>query len=461
MDARQLELAAQYCKLCDKPDLLAVLGLERHATPEEATAAVKKHRRRMQAMQANPKYKDRSRFFIKHARAMEEVLGDLDGYLAAVASDQESESLPILEMAIDGMLVDGHISSREEDYVREMAANLGISTDAAERVLVAKIAARGASRTPAGGEPRTRRPKTNTLPGVPVPRPSHRTDAPTLDETGSFPKKKPKAPGTGWWDAGFTSLLLEHIPDSKGFMVDLYCRMAWSALTLLPRRPGYRYMGVDRNADRLELARRSIVALSDRARLENGDPTPIDLADESVDVLLATRAMQTLEDTRPVFDEAMRVLKPGGRLLAVEPDGLSEAFYFDGNLAAYNHAFQALCARIDRALDEGYADVPALGRPGVALGPKLASRAEAAGLTVKKVAVHAAANLSTIGLESLVRRLRGYPRALARMNGLPIDAPEVVACRSAAAELLAERGASAEAPGGNVLPLFLCVAVKT
>ncbi len=455
MDARQLELAAQYCKLSDQPDLLAALKLPKPCAPELAFQAVRAHRRRMQSMQANPKYKDRARFFIKHVRAIEAVLSDPDAYLASVAHDQEQESLPILRMAIDGMLVDGHVSEREEAYVREMAANLGISEATAERLLQERSAAVQATRT--GPTARRTAGTTNTLTGMAPP-----TAKTELDETGpvAVAKKRPSGPGTGWWDSGFTSLLLDQVPTGPGKMVDLYCRMAWSALTLLPRRPDMTYVGIDRNADRLELARRSILALSDRATLTRGDPAPLLLADESVDVVLAIRALQTLDDSRHVLAEAHRILKPGGRLIAVEPDGLNEAFYFDGHLAQYNLAFHKLCATIDQHLDRAYADVPKVGRPGLALGPKLAARMEHTGFTVKKVAVHAAANLETLALEGLVRRLRGYPRALARGNGLPLDAPEVLACRSAAAELLATTGATTEAPGGNVLPLFMTVGVK-
>jgi SAM-dependent methyltransferase len=244
-------------------------------------------------------------------------------------------------------------------------------------------------------------------------------------------------------------------------MLDVYCRMAWSALSILPRRKHWSYLGIDRNEERVGLARKSIAALSNRARIDVGEPAPLRLRDESVDAVLAIRALQTTEDTRPILEEAYRVLRPGGRLLVVEPDGLAEAFYFNGHLAQYNQAFHHLCATLDRQLDAAYADLPATARPGLALGPQLAIRAEAAGFSVKKVAVHAATNLQPVALEGLVRRLRGYPRAIARANGMDIEAPEVIACRTAAATLLKSLPRDSVARGGNTLPLFLCVAVKT
>lgn len=451
MDARQLELAAQFCRLCDAPDLFAALDLPPDVSEEAASEAVSKQRRRMQSMQANPKFKERARFLLKHHRAVEAVLHDAENYRAALAAERESESLPILEMAIDGMLLDGTVSAREEAYVRDMAANLGISSQTAEDLLESKREAAGARRV----EVTDHGTATHTTSG-PLPRMK------SLDMSAEAPRQAvASGPATGWWDAGFTNLLVDQIPKGSGQMLDLYCRMAWSALSVLPRRTHWSYLGIDRNEERVELARRSIAALSDRARIDVGEPAPIRLRDESVDVVLAIRALQTTEDTRPILAEAHRVLRPGGRLIVVEPDGLAESFYFNGHLAAYNQAFHALCATIDKRLSDAYSDLPASARPGLALGPQLASRAEDAGFSVKRVAVHASTNLQPVELRGLVRRLGGYPRALARGNGLAADAPEVMACRKAAKELLSAHGDEAVARGGNTLPLFLCVAVKT
>ena len=455
MDARDLDLASQYCKLCDAADLFEAFDLPVDVDHDAATACVSKQRKRMQSMQSNPKYKARAKFLLKHHRAVLAVLHNAEAYADSLASEREAESMPILEMAIDGMLIDGRISEREESYVRDMAGNLGISPQAAERVLARKMAEAGA-----------RRVGSNTLPlagelTVSQPLPRMAQNQASIHSNQGTDAPRVQGPSTGWWDAGFTSLLLEQIPEGSGQMVDIYCRMAWSALTLLPRRKHWSYLGIDRNEERVTLARRSITALASRARIDVGSPQPLRLRDESVDVVLAIRALQTTEDTRPILAEALRVLRPGGRLICVEPDGLAESFYFGGHLTEYNSAFHALCARIDTSLSEAYSDLPALARPGLALGPQLALRAEDAGLSVKKVAVHASANLQPVALEGLVRRLRGYPRALARANGLDISAPEVTACRAAALTLLDSMPRDAQRRGGNILPLFLCVAVKT
>ncbi len=460
MDARALELASQYCKLSNADDLFAAFDVPVDISEDDAADTVAKQRKRMQSMQSNPKYKDRAKFLLKHHRAITAVLQEAESYRESLASDREAESLPILEMAIDGMLIDGSISAREEKYVREMAANLGISAATAEHVLADKVKVAGARRTGDGDASDSDSDPSEMTVSRPIGSFMGGTNPPDVSNPNRGIQRA-SGPSTGWWDAGFTSLLLSHIPPGSGQMLDVYCRMAWSALSILPRRKHWSYLGIDRNEERVGLARKSIAALSARARIDVGEPSPLRLRDESVDAVLAIRALQTTEDTRPILEEAHRVLRPGGRLLVVEPDGLAEAFYFNGHLAEYNQAFHHLCATLDRQLDAAYSDLPATARPGLALGPQLAIRAEAAGFSVKKVAVHAATNLQPVALEGLVRRLRGYPRAIARANGMEIDAPEVVACRTAAATLLKSLPRDSEARGGNTLPLFLCVAVKT
>ena len=349
MDARALELASQYCKLSNADDLFAAFDVPVDISEDDAADTVAKQRKRMQSMQSNPKYKDRAKFLLKHHRAITAVLQEAESYRESLASDREAESLPILEMAIDGMLIDGSISAREEKYVREMAANLGISAATAEHVLADKVKVAGARRTGDGDASDSDSDPSEMTVSRPIGSFMGGTNPPDVSNPNRGIQRA-SGPSTGWWDAGFTSLLLSHIPPGSGQMLDVYCRMAWSALSILPRRKHWSYLGIDRNEERVGLARKSIAALSARARIDVGEPSPLRLRDESVDAVLAIRALQTTEDTRPILEEAHRVLRPGGRLLVVEPDGLAEAFYFNGHLAEYNQAFHHLCATLDLSL---------------------------------------------------------------------------------------------------------------
>ena len=365
-----------------------------------------------------------------------------------VRKEQESVHLPALEMAIEGVLADGVITPKEAAYVRDMGANLGISGETVERLFTAKARESGVSvpdDTESSVDPDSDDPET-TLTDIPAVRPR---------------RKRKAAPTHAWWDATFSSMLLDAIPEGGGVLLDVYCRNAWSALTVLPQRPEMRYVGLDRNPERLEMATQSISRLGERAALYEGYPQQLPLDDEAVDIVLAMRALQNQPDTTPIFSEAVRVLSPGGRFIAVEPDGLAEQFYFDGHLGDYNAAVHGLFQVIDEAMGRRDASVPEEGQPGLALGPALPARMAAAGLQVSSVRVHASTNLKPMTAKRLMKRLRSYPRAMARASGLAEENPALKAVYAAVDRLEAELPPDQKGMGGNLLPLFMAVGIKT
>ena len=85
------------------------------------------------------------------------------------------------------------------------------------------------------------------------------------------------------------------------------------------RRQG-RIVGLDFTRPMLKRARRRAA----RNRWQNiglveGDATRLPLADESFDAVLCSYAMAIIPDYRRAIAEAVRVLKPGGRLVLLEP----------------------------------------------------------------------------------------------------------------------------------------------
>lgn len=457
MEPRDLQIAADFCKLVETTDLLEYLGLPKEASPDEALAALADRRKHMQAMQANPKFKDSARMLIKNYAALQRVMGDPKAHLEEVRKGQEAEKLPMLEMAIDSILADGVITPGEEAFVRESALSLGISRETYERVLHEKASARGV--TPPQGAQRAGAPSSTPAPawggGRTVPAAALRslTDADTSEVNTT---KLRGAAGHGWWDATFTRMLLDLIPGGPGEMVDLYCRTALSATTLLPARRQLTWLGIDRSAERLAEAREQLGNLGERARLERGEPSSLPLADESVDFVIAIRALANLPDTVPVFAEAWRVMRPGGRIILAEPDGLAESFCFDGHLTAYNTAFHALCAKVDAITGAG---APEIGKPGLALGPKLTRRMVHTGLRPVATVVHASHNLKVRSWTSFARRLRGYPQAMARTVGLE-RSPELAAVHATVEELEQMFAPDHQGLGGHFLPLFVCMGVK-
>jgi len=444
MEADDLRTAAAFCKLADARHLMEYLGVPEDSTSDEALAALKKARQRMQGMQANPKYKTVAVALIKDYRTLERVLAAPQAHLDDARLAHESAQLPTLQLAIDAVLSDGNLSNAEIQFVRDHALQLGISEARFERVLRDAAAARGITISGATPGPASRR-TLSSLSG-------------DLRITEEERARLKGAAGHGWWDANFTRMLLESIPGGPGDMVDVYCRTALSAVTLLPERRQLAYLGVDRNPERVASACDAARQFGARARFEVAEPFALPLPDRSVDYVLAIRALANVTDTAQVFHEAWRVLRPGGRMIAAEPDGLAEAFYFDANLTEYNQAFQALCRRVDQLT--GAQNKDANGRPGIALGPTLSQRMAIAGLTPTQVKLHASNNLKPRRFGKLATMLRRYPVAIAAAQGLSESSPEVQAVHRAVERLEATRDPSAIGTGGNVLPIFLCVGVK-
>lgn len=440
-----LDVASEFCRLVQVGDLFEYLGLERTASAEEAQEALSKKRRYMQGMQGNPKFKDSAKFLIKNYRALEQVMADPASHLERARQEAENAKLPMLEFALSGVLADGVLSAAEESFMRSAALEMGISVETYERVIGEKAAEAGVVVPQNAG---FRGPEVQGSESIRV--------SPEAQETARLRA----AEGHGWWDAAFTRLLLETIPGGPGEMVDVYCRTALSAATLLPERPQLTWLGVDRSGERLSVAKAELATqpghLLDRVTLTTGEPSTLPIGDESVDYVVAVRALAHQPDTRPFFVEAFRVLRPGGRLIVAEPDGFAETFHFDGHLVRYNASFRDLCVAADAHLAQGADPV---GRPGLSIGSTLFDRMRHSGFTPTKVRVHASNNLAPRAFGRMARRLRKYPTAVARAVGLEKSAA-LQRVHAAVDELEARIPRDRVGMSGHVLPMILAVGEK-
>lgn len=127
MTPRQLDLAHEFCEKVSADDLLDYLGLAPDASADEARAALKAKRRKMQGMQSNPKFRDEARLLIRHFQSLDAVLAEPSTHVRDMARRRESSHLPILEMTIRGVLAGGPLTSEQENYLRSNAAELGVS----------------------------------------------------------------------------------------------------------------------------------------------------------------------------------------------------------------------------------------------------------------------------------------------------------------------------------------------
>jgi len=84
--------------------------------------------------------------------------------------------------------------------------------------------------------------------------------------------------------------------------------------------PNGRIVGVDCTRAMLKRARRKLARRRwDGVTLVEGDATSLPLASDSCDAVLCSYAMAIIPDYRRAIAEAVRVLKPGGRLVLLEP----------------------------------------------------------------------------------------------------------------------------------------------
>ena len=79
-----------------------------------------------------------------------------------------------------------------------------------------------------------------------------------------------------------------------------------------------RLTGIELSPKMLDIARRRAGELGREADLRPGDAQNLPFPDASFDTVVATLALCTIPDDRRAVAEAMRVLRPGGRLLLLE-----------------------------------------------------------------------------------------------------------------------------------------------
>ncbi len=190
-----------------------------------------------------------------------------------------------------------------------------------------------------------------------------------------------------WWDESFTRTLVECFPSDPSLLVDVGCGLATAADRLLPGLRALSYLGIDVDRGRLSEAEGDLAGApwASRVRLAAGTAEALPVGDALVDVALSVATLQHLRDVPTALAEMVRVLRPGGRLIAAEPDNLGQRFYFDRPLDEFNRAYQELTAvcraarrPADLSIGPDRRPAPRLGsRPSVlgsrssALGPRL------------------------------------------------------------------------------------------
>jgi SAM-dependent methyltransferase len=348
-------------------NLVSWLGLSAQSGPKEARASLKKKRSWYQSMQSNPKHKDAAKFLIKNYRAIDGLLDDPPAYRAAVSNQQALAQVPMLEMVIDGVLVDGTLTPIEEAFVRDSAMQLGIDAEVYQRVLIERADAAGVALPRPGSLP-------PPITGI-------------TENTIDVPRMAPGTGGAGWWNDDFSSFLLTAVPPDTKRLVDLAAGLGWGALSIVPHRPHVEYLGVDKDPKRLEMAKKTLMAtpIGGRVHFVPGQPEKLPLPDGAVDVVLCVMALHRMDDVQSVLSEAARLLRPGGRAILIEPDRRATRFWFDGELEGVNRTYRAFIEACDAHLGRSQ---PASHAPCISAGPLLGRRLSEVGLTPIDVRIH-------------------------------------------------------------------------
>ncbi len=131
-----------------------------------------------------------------------------------------------------------------------------------------------------------------------------------------------------WWNRDFLELMARRLNFTHiGNVLDVGCGVGhWGQTlsTLLPLHA--HFTGVDREEQWITQAtQRSVnLGLGSRSSYVQGDLHHLPFPDNAFDLVTCQTVLIHIQDTKKALTEMLRVLKPGGLLLAVEPNNLAQ-----------------------------------------------------------------------------------------------------------------------------------------
>jgi SAM-dependent methyltransferase len=165
-----------------------------------------------------------------------------------------------------------------------------------------------------------------------------------------------------WWDDDFTEFLEETLrPRPGNRILDVGCGTGTGEVSIgRLQLSQLQLVGVDLVLAHLETARETTAGINLRAHFAAADGCHLPFADGAFDSTYCVAVLQHIRDTAAAVRELARVTRPGGRVLAVEPDNAARYWY--SSLPAGMRVFDAATrffGALARARREG-AD-PAIG----------------------------------------------------------------------------------------------------
>ncbi len=102
-------------------------------------------------------------------------------------------------------------------------------------------------------------------------------------------------------------------------ILDVACGSGSDLIHLASLYPNSHFIGVDKSENFLAIAKERAASLSN-IQLFPGDALQLPIDKESIDAIRIDRSLQHMETPASVLGEMVRVTKPGGRIVACEPD---------------------------------------------------------------------------------------------------------------------------------------------
>jgi SAM-dependent methyltransferase len=142
-----------------------------------------------------------------------------------------------------------------------------------------------------------------------------------------------------WWDEAFTAFLQENLQARAGNRIlDVGCGTGTAELYLSRLRLSQvSLFGVDLVFERVRQAKEEAAAHNYRARYAAADAVALPFAAGVFDSTFCVAVLQHVRDLDRALSEFARVTRPGGRILAVEPDNRSRYWFssVEGGMRAF------------------------------------------------------------------------------------------------------------------------------
>ena len=132
-----------------------------------------------------------------------------------------------------------------------------------------------------------------------------------------------------WWDEAFTTFLVERLrPRVGNRILDVGCGTGGVELRLARLRiPQVTFVGIDRSIDRALIAEKTTGGHNLRASFSAGDARQLPFPDRTFDSTFCVAVLQHITEIGDALREFARVTRPGGRVLAIEPDNAARYWY--------------------------------------------------------------------------------------------------------------------------------------